>query len=92
MHKRHKITIDEDKIVNGELQGFVIMEGAPMDAVIKLIRSGISLVPIHKDVAEKIHQAYPYLVPGIFRPMSIPLHEGAKRFYREKGMTVKEAK
>jgi len=65
MHKRHKITIDEDKIVNGELQGFVIMAGAPMDAVTKLIRSGISLVPIHKDVAEKIHQAYPYLVPGI---------------------------
>jgi hypothetical protein len=143
----------EEKILNGELDGFVIMAGVPVEAVSKLIGSHISLIPVHKNIAEKIHQTDPYLFPGVIRAdvysgipetatievyalltvrketdetfvyqitaslwspetlgllnqghpkgkeirlenaltgLSIPLHEGAKRFYKEKGMIIRE--
>ncbi|MFA5902667.1 MAG: TAXI family TRAP transporter solute-binding subunit [Desulfobacula sp.] len=150
-----KPVFTEEKIISGDLHGFVIMAGTPVDAVTKLIISGISLVPIDRNIAEKIHQAYPYLIPGVIPSqvypdipdiptievyallavrkdmdealvyritaslwspetlnlikqghpkgntialenaltgLSIPLHEGAKRFYRKKGMQIKEDK
>jgi TRAP transporter TAXI family solute receptor len=145
----------ENQIMNGELQGFAIMGGAPMEAVTNHLNTGIFLVPVQKKMAEKIHQNHPYLVPGIIpgdaypdipethtiqvyallavrkdmdealayqvtaslwsretkilldqvhpkgkniridnalAGLSIPLHEGAIRFYKEKGLLTKEIK
>ena len=59
-----KPVFTHDKIVSGELQGFVMMAGAPMEAVSQLIGTGISLVPIAPRMASLIQAKYPYLVPG----------------------------
>ena len=59
-----KPVFTNDKIVSGELQGFVIMAGAPMVAVSQLLGTGISLVPIAPKMASLIEAKYPYLVPG----------------------------
>lgn len=148
-----KPVFTQEKMINGELQGFVMMAGAPMEAVLNLSDIGMSLVPIQKEIADKINRQYTYLVPGIIPAnvypgipetptiqvhallavssamneeliyqvtrglwsrhtlmllkqghpqgkaisletaldgLSIPLHEGAKRFYREIGMSIKE--
>jgi len=58
-----KPVFTHNKIVSGELQGFVMMAGAPMAAVSQLIETGISLVPIAPDMASRIETKYPYLVP-----------------------------
>ncbi len=149
-----KPVFTRDKMISGELQGFVMMAGAPMEAVLRLSDIGISLVPINKEIADKINFQYPYLVPGIIPAnvypnipetptiqvhallvvstemsdetayritkalwsrsmldllknghpqgkaitpetaqigLSIPLHEGAKRYYQEHGMLIKES-
>jgi len=59
-----KPVFTHDKIVSGELQGFVMMAGAPMVAVSQLLGTGISLVPIAPQMASLIEAKYPYLVPG----------------------------
>jgi uncharacterized protein len=59
-----KPVFTHDKIVNNELQGFVMMAGAPMEAVSQLLNTGISLVPITPRMASIIESKYPYLVPG----------------------------
>ena len=59
-----KPVFTHDKIVSGELQGFVMMAGAPMVAVSQLLGTGISLVPIAPRIASLIEAKYPYLVPG----------------------------
>lgn len=144
-----KPVFTEERMINGELQGFALMAGSPMEAVLKLASVGIGLVPIDRAVAQKIHESYPFLVPGqiparvypgvpetptlevhalmvvrkdmdpglvydvtarLWHPdtlkllgqghpkgkdillenaltgLSIPLHEGSERFYREQGM------
>ncbi len=149
-----KPVFTQDKMINGELQGFVMMAGAPMESILSLTDIGISLVPIKKEIADKINTQYPYLVSGVIPAnvypdipetltiqvhallavssamdeefvyrvtaalwskytlsllkqghpqgkaitletamtgLSIPLHEGAKRFYREHGMVIKES-
>jgi TRAP transporter TAXI family solute receptor len=53
-----------DKIVSNELQGFVIMAGAPVEAVIQLSDIGLSLVPITPLMASRINKQFPYLVPA----------------------------
>ena len=60
-----KPVFTHDKIVSNELQGFVMMAGAPMEAVIQLLSTGISLVPIKPKMASIIESKYPYLVPGL---------------------------
>jgi TRAP transporter TAXI family solute receptor len=59
-----KPVFTHEKIISGELQGFVMMAGAPMAAVSKLSNIGISLVPILPEFAARIEVKYPYLVPG----------------------------
>lgn len=59
-----KPVFTHDKLVNGELQGFVMMAGTPMAAVSQLSRIGITLVPISAKAAAWIEKRYPYLVPG----------------------------
>jgi hypothetical protein len=59
-----KPVFTHDKMKNGELQGFVIMAGTPMDAVLSLHSIGVSLVPVDGEIADKIKRRYPYLVPG----------------------------
>jgi TRAP transporter TAXI family solute receptor len=59
-----KPVFTHDKVVSGELQGFVMMAGAPMVAVSQLAKIGVSLVPIAPEVAVRIEAQYPYLVPG----------------------------
>jgi TRAP transporter TAXI family solute receptor len=59
-----KPVFTREKIISGELQGFVMMAGAPMAAVSQLSSVGISLVPILPEFAERIESKYPYLVPG----------------------------
>jgi len=59
-----KPVFTHDKIISGELQGFVMMGGAPMAAVSKLAGVGITLVPIPPKMAAKIEAQYPYLTPS----------------------------
>ena len=59
-----KPVFTHNKIISGELQGFVVMAGAPMEAVNQLSVVGISLVPISPEMASRIEVRYPYLVPG----------------------------
>jgi len=59
-----KPVFTHDKIVKGELQGFVMMAGAPMEAVSQLLNKGVSLVPISPEMTVLISRRYPYLVPG----------------------------
>lgn len=59
-----KPVFTHDKIVSGELQGFVMMAGVPMEAVSQLLGTGISLVPIAPRMASLIQAKHPYLVPG----------------------------
>lgn len=54
-----------DKIVKGELQGFVLMAGAPATAITKLTSLGVSLTPIAPDAAARIHKRYLHLTPAI---------------------------
>lgn len=147
-----KPVFTQDKMVSGELQGFVMMAGIPMEAVTRISDIGISLVPIAPEIASRISARYPYLVPGeipaevypgipatptlqvyallvvssetpeelvyavttalwskrtlsllneghpqgkmitlktALDGVSIPVHPGAERFYREQGITVK---
>jgi len=59
-----KPVFTHDKMVSGDLQGFVMMAGTPMVAVSQLSSVGITLVPISTEVAARIEARYPYLVPG----------------------------
>ena len=59
-----KPVFTHDKMITGELQGFVMMAGTPMKAVTELSGIGITLVPILPDKARAINARYPYLVPG----------------------------
>ncbi len=59
-----KPVFTHDKMVSGNLQGFVMMAGHPMEAVTQLADSGITLVPIARPTALKITHQFPYLVPG----------------------------
>jgi len=59
-----KPVFTHDKMVKGDLQGFVMMAGAPMEAVTQLYDIGISLVPIAPEMALRISSRFPYLIPG----------------------------
>ncbi len=59
-----KPVFTQNKIINHQLDGFVMMAGAPMAAVMQLYDEGITLVSIDKMVAAKINRQYPYLFPG----------------------------
>jgi TRAP transporter TAXI family solute receptor len=59
-----KPVFTHDKMVKGELQGFVMMAGAPMDAVTRLLDTGVFIVPIGPERAAAIRESHPYLVPG----------------------------
>lgn len=139
----------DDKMAKGELQGFVVMAGVPMEAVNRVTDLGLFFVPIDREIALRINAKFPYLVPGeipagvyqdvpetptlqvhallvvhsampedlvyrvtdalwsertlsllktghpqgkvialktALKGISIPLHPGAERFYREQGM------
>jgi len=54
----------QEKLKNGELQGFVVMAGTPMVAVTQLHETGITLVPIDPLIVSSIYKQYPYLFPG----------------------------
>ncbi len=60
-----KPAFTRDKMIRGEVLGFAMMAGVPMDAVTQLSDIKISLVPIAPDVAARIQRQIPYLVPGI---------------------------
>jgi len=63
----------KEKIISGELQGFVMMAGAPMIAVSQLLGVvDISLVPISPKFALSIQTQYPYLVPGLVPANTYP--------------------
>lgn len=59
-----KPVFTHDRIVSGELNGFVMMGGVPMEAVTRLLDQEISLVPVQHLAAVNIHAKHPYLVPG----------------------------
>jgi TRAP transporter TAXI family solute receptor len=54
----------QDRIKSGEVQGFVMMAGAPMKAVTQLYDTGITLVSIDPTAASRVHEKHPYLFPG----------------------------
>jgi uncharacterized protein len=60
-----KPAFTEDKMRNGQLQGFAIMAGTPNVAVSKLAEVGVTLVPVMPEVAARIHQRHPFLTPGM---------------------------
>ncbi len=59
-----KPAFTEDKMKNGQLQGFAIMAGTPNAAVSKLAEVGVTLIPVNTEVAARIHQRHPFLTPG----------------------------
>lgn len=59
-----KPVFTQEQMMNGQVQGFAMMAGAPMIAVTKLLETGITLVPIDLAVASSISRKYPYLTPG----------------------------
>jgi TRAP transporter TAXI family solute receptor len=59
-----KPAFTEDKMKDGQLQGFAMMAGTPMVAVTKLQPVGVSLLAIDPVVAHRINKKYPYLTPG----------------------------
>jgi hypothetical protein len=60
------------KIAKGELQGFVMMAGVPMEAVTDLMHVGLHLVPIEPKAADAIYAKHPYLHPGEIPAGSYP--------------------
>lgn len=59
-----KPVFTQEKMESGELQGFVMMAGAPMTAVTELYKTDITLVPIEPAIASDINKQFPYLSPG----------------------------
>jgi len=59
-----KPVFTQDRIKNGQLDGFVMMAGAPMEAVTQLSKTGVSLVPVEPTIAKNIASQYPYLSLG----------------------------
>lgn len=59
-----KPVFTEDKMKDGQLQGFAMMGGTPMAAVNRLLPVGVHLLAIDTTVAWKINKKYPYLTPG----------------------------
>lgn len=53
-----------EKFIAGDLQGFTMMGGIPLDAVLELKNIELAIVPVEKEMAGQIHQKYQYLVPG----------------------------
>lgn len=151
VYLKPELTID--KVRSGELQGFAVMAGAPMEAVARVAEIDLFFVPIASDMMERIRARHRYLVPGeipagvypgipatptlqvhallvvhaampeelayrltatlwsestvaalqsghplgrsidlanALLGVSIPLHPGAERFYREKNMTFQD--
>ena len=60
-----KPVFTQDKIVSGDLQGFVAMAGTPMSAMEQLSDIGVSLVPVSAKAAARIEEQYAYLTPGV---------------------------
>jgi len=52
------------KIRDGVIDGFTVMSGVPMNAVMQVSDIGLHLVPIDPEIAARISSRYPYLVPG----------------------------
>jgi len=59
-----KPAFTEDKMRNGQLQGFALMAGVPNTAVSKLLDTGITLLPIAEKTILNICQHFQYLKPG----------------------------
>ncbi len=59
-----KPNFTDDKMVKGELQGFVVMAGIPMEAAQRVADIGLFFVPIDREIALRINAKFPYLVPG----------------------------
>lgn len=54
-----------NRMTSGDIQGFAMMSGTPMAAVLDISRIGIRLVPIKEEIALAINSRHPYLVPGV---------------------------
>lgn len=54
-----------EKMRNGEIDGFAIMAGAPIEAVDRVSDLGLRLVPIAPEIAARIHAKFSCLVPGV---------------------------
>ena len=67
-----KPVFTHEKIKSGQLQGFVMMAGAPMTAVTELHDTGITLVPVAPPIAARIYRQYPYLFPGTIKANVYP--------------------
>ena len=59
-----KPAFTEDKMKNGQLQGFALMAGAPNAAVTKLLDTGVTLLSIAPEIASSIGRQFQYLAPG----------------------------
>jgi uncharacterized protein len=53
-----------EKLRNGQLDGFAVMAGVPMEGVSRIADLALHIVPVAPEQAERIHQAYPYLFSG----------------------------
>ncbi|WP_240910214.1 TAXI family TRAP transporter solute-binding subunit [Desulfopila sp. IMCC35008] len=52
------------RLTDRQIDGFVMMAGAPMAAVTELLDVGVTLLPLDKNFLRKINKTYPYLFPG----------------------------
>ncbi len=67
-----KPVFTKGKMISGDLHGFVMMGGIPMEAVSDLSGVGIFLVPVPKRISSEINKRHPHLVPGLIPANAYP--------------------
>jgi hypothetical protein len=61
-----------EKMLRGDLHGFAMMGGVPMEAVMQLSSVALFMVPVAPEAAARIHAQVPYLVPAIIPKGTYP--------------------
>ncbi|MDK9707157.1 MAG: TAXI family TRAP transporter solute-binding subunit [Desulforhopalus sp.] len=59
-----KPSFTEERMMNGQMDGFAFVGGIPNAAVTKLFDIGVNLLPVDLPIATAINEKHPFLVPG----------------------------
>lgn len=59
-----KPSFTEERMMNGQMDGFAFVGGVPNAAVTKLFDIGVTLLPVELPIATAINQKHKFLIPG----------------------------